>query len=150
MNPNQEHGAGAHGAGEPGAHHGVRSEEDRIRTGAIVAVGVGSLVVFFVASLAATAYLARTEGSNPPIPIGAELGESKIGVVEQQMFGLRLRADRDREARLERLGSYGWVDRGAGVAHMPIEEAMELVAKGVRPAPGRTAGAPPRSTGGQP
>ena len=38
----------------------------------------------------------------------------------------------------ERLSTYGWVDKGAGVAHMPIERAMQLVAERglpVRPAP---------------
>jgi hypothetical protein len=37
-------------------------------------------------------------------------------------------------AARERLGTYGWVDRGAGVAHIPIERAMTLVAHGVKPA----------------
>jgi hypothetical protein len=32
----------------------------------------------------------------------------------------------DNEQR-ERIGSYGWVSEGDGVAHIPIEEAMELV-----------------------
>jgi hypothetical protein len=30
--------------------------------------------------------------------------------------------------QLERLGSYGWVSEGDGVAHIPIEHAMSLVA----------------------
>ena len=29
--------------------------------------------------------------------------------------------------QLETLGSYGWVSEGDGVAHIPIERAMELV-----------------------
>ena len=28
----------------------------------------------------------------------------------------------------KRLGSYGWVDRQAGVAHIPLDEAMRLMA----------------------
>lgn len=30
--------------------------------------------------------------------------------------------------QLEQLGSYGWVSEGDGVAHIPIERAMEIVA----------------------
>jgi hypothetical protein len=33
-----------------------------------------------------------------------------------------------RAAEIERLSSYGWVDRKAGVVHIPIERAMALVA----------------------
>lgn len=32
-----------------------------------------------------------------------------------------------RQEMSERLSSYGWVDEGAGVVHIPIEEAMELL-----------------------
>lgn len=34
----------------------------------------------------------------------------------------------------ERLRGYRWVDKNAGVARIPIERAMELTAKGVKPA----------------
>ncbi|HET8540381.1 MAG TPA: hypothetical protein VFL83_10965 [Anaeromyxobacter sp.] len=118
------------------AHGGVRSEEDRISTSRIVAVGVGSLVVFFLAGLAASVYLAVRQGEHGPVPIPPEVGRSKIGMVEQQQFDLSVRGERDRAARLERLRSYGWVDRPAGVVHVPIDLAMELVTKGVRAAPG--------------
>jgi len=37
--------------------------------------------------------------------------------------------DRFRERESERLTTYGWVDRQAGVVHLPIERAMEIVAK---------------------
>ena len=32
-----------------------------------------------------------------------------------------------RAAKRSRLASYGWVDRERGIAHIPIEEAMQLV-----------------------
>jgi hypothetical protein len=35
----------------------------------------------------------------------------------------------------ERLRGYGWVDKNAGIARIPIERAMELTANGVKPAP---------------
>lgn len=117
-------------------HGAVRSEEDRISTGTIVVVGIASLVIFFLAGLAASAYLRVRQGERGPLTIPAEVGQSKIGMVEQQLFERSARGERDRAVRLERLRSYGWVDRAAGVAHIPIDEAMDLVAKGVRAAPG--------------
>ncbi|HEX9051624.1 MAG TPA: hypothetical protein VF841_13920 [Anaeromyxobacter sp.] len=131
-----------------GAHGAVRSEEDRIATGKLVAVGVGSLLVFFLAGLAAAVYLQVRRGEHGPVPIPPEVGRSKIGLVEQQQFDVAVRGERDRAARLERLGTYGWVDRAAGVAHVPIDVAMELVAKGVRASPGPAA--QERVPGGQP
>lgn len=43
-----------------------------------------------------------------------------------------------RAAETQRLESYGWVDRGRGIVHVPIEDAMRRVAQqGIRgwPAP---------------
>jgi len=51
---------------------------------------------------------------------------------------LAWRADREsrqktlrevREAEAKKAGSYGWVDRKAGVVELPIERAMELTAQ---------------------
>ncbi len=123
-------------------HGHARSEEDRIKTPAILAVGAGALVLFFLASLAATGYLRLKVGERPVLPIPPEIGQSKIGMVEQDVFELARRGERDRAARLQHLRSYGWVDRGRGVVHLPIDRAMELVVKGERarpepaPAPG--------------
>lgn len=52
--------------------------------------------------------------------------------------GLDLARMRERERA--RLSTYGWVDRQAGVVHIPIERAMEIVAREglpVRDASGR-------------
>lgn len=126
-------------------HHDVRSEEDRVSSGMVIAVGVASLVVFFFASLAAGGYLHLRQEEHPPIAVPPEIGQSKIAMIEQQLFDVAVRGTRDRARRLERLRSYGWVDREAGVVHMPIERAMDLVAKGVRPPQAPTGGeaAPP-------
>ena len=118
------------------AHGGVRSEEDRIQTGTIVLVGIASLVVFFLASAAAVSYLNVRQGERPPLPIPPEVARSKVGMVELQQFEVAVRGERDRAVRRQRLESFGWVDRGAGIVHVPIEHAMDLVAKGVRAAPG--------------
>lgn len=51
----------------------------------------------------------------------------KLGIAED-LTRVTQSADR-------RLEHYGWVDQPAGIARIPIERAMELVATGVKPAP---------------
>ncbi len=120
----------------PPAHGGVRSEEDRIPTRSLLAVGAGALVLFFLASFVTLSYLRVKEGDRPPLPIPADMGRSKIGMLEQQIFELSTRGEQDRARKLDQLSTYGWVDRRAGIVHVPIGRAMELVAEGVR-APAR-------------
>jgi len=108
---------------------------------------VGALVIFFLGSIAAVGYLRARQEERGPIAIPEEVGQSKIGLVEQQIFDLAVRGERAQEKKRERLGSTGWVDKKAGVAHIPIAEAMRLVARGVRsaiPAGGES------TSGGQP
>ena len=50
-----------------------------------------------------------------------------------------------KKQELDRLNRYGWVDRKAGIAHIPIDRAMDILAETGLPEPGRTAEAePPR------
>jgi hypothetical protein len=139
MTPHTERAEAAHA--EHG-NHGVQAEDDRIPSGKIVFVGVSALVVFFLASAVAVGYLRIREGQHTPVPIPPEIGQSKIGIVEQQIFEVAVRGARDRAQKRQRLESYGWVDRDARIVHVPIERAMDLVAQGVRPAPDHVAPAP--------
>jgi hypothetical protein len=134
---------------EHGNGSGVRSEEDRISTGKILVVGIASLLLFFGASVATSLYFQARRTAGGPVRVPPEIGSSKIGMVEQQIFEKAERGSRDRAMREERLRSYGWVDRRRGVVHLPIERAMDLVAGGARPAPGEGA-TPPPPPGGQP
>jgi hypothetical protein len=111
----------------------------------VVLVGLAALLTFAVASFVAMAYLRHEAGAHPAPALPPELGRTKIALVEQSLFsdGNALRGEKDRAARLARLNGRGWVDRARGVAHIPIEEAMALVAAGARPPPGRPPGAPP-------
>jgi hypothetical protein len=59
--------------------------------------------------------LATTQAQAPPEP---RLQPDPVHDVE------RMRA-----AEEQRLHSYGWVDKEKGVAHIPIEQAMELVVR---------------------
>jgi len=111
-----------------------RSEDDRVDSRAVLLVGLAALFTFTVAALVAMSYLRHEALTRPAPALPPELGQTKIGLVEQSLFfdGNVLRGDKDRAARLARLHGWGWVDRAAGVAHIPIEEAMALVAAGAR------------------
>jgi hypothetical protein len=112
------------------------AEEDRIGSRTIVMIGVGALLVFFVASLAAIGAMKRQQGRiNPegPAPLPAELGQSKIGLLEQRLFENSNQADVVNRVQRAKLGSYGWVDPAQGIIRIPIERGMEMVIAGERP-----------------
>ena len=48
-----------------------------------------------------------------------------------------------RHEMAERLGSYGWVDEGASVVRIPIEQAMDLLVEQGTVAAGGRAATPP-------
>src|SRR5205823_3522166 len=53
------------------------------------------------------------------------------------------------EEQLSRIHSYGWVDRRAGIARIPVDRAMDILARtGLPkvPAPAPVAGAPPNTS----
>jgi hypothetical protein len=121
-------------ANEHGGH--PPAEEDVLPSGKIYFVGVVALIVFFLGSLAAglgMTTLRRQLNPDGPPPTPSEVGRAKIGIVEQRLFEHANQGPAWREAAERRLSSFGWVDRQKGVAHIPIERAMEMVEKGARP-----------------
>ncbi len=73
-------------------------------------------------------YADRAEAAKaPPSPI-AEANEQRVplGPLLQNDPEGELEALRHEMA--QRLGSYGWVDESAGLVHIPIEQAIDLVA----------------------
>jgi len=123
------------GAGHGGSAH-PPAEEDRVPSGKIVVVGVAALVVFFLGSLAAGIGMeAMRRQVNPegPAPLPAQAGQGKIGIVEQRLFEHSNMGAAWRERQQRRLQSFGWVDQSKGIAHIPIDQAMERVEKGEHP-----------------
>jgi hypothetical protein len=93
----------------------------------LVAVGAASVVILLVA-IAAAGLLLRVDRpdhgrATAPLPARApdEIGHVEQSLVESTRRGLDLQ-DRQRAA----LGRYGWVDRDAGIARIPIERAIDL------------------------
>jgi len=112
------------------AEHGfpVRQEEDRVRTRRVSE----ALVAVLVVSLALSAWAgwilrARERAPVPPRVVAAEVGGVMQTLIGTDTAAYAL-ADRDREV----LESYGWVDREAGIARIPIEQAMRLVVEAYR------------------
>jgi hypothetical protein len=125
-------------AESPHGHGGAHppAEQDRIRSRTIVAVGVASLVVFLVASLVVVAGLRRQQRQllpDGPRPLPAELGKSKIGIVEQRLFEHSNQAQATSRVQRRKLETYGWVDPAQGVVRLPVERGMQLVIEGQRP-----------------
>jgi hypothetical protein len=86
---------------------------------AIIFLGLWGLFAFFSARLSSSASPARTH-SLPPEP--------RLQVDETKDLA-RLR---DRENAI--LNNYGWVDQKAGIVRIPIERAMDIVARRGLPA----------------
>jgi hypothetical protein len=97
----------------------------------VAAVGVAAIVLFSGAVLWARNILRdETRAALPqgeaPAP---HVGQDEIGIVDQKMFELEGRAELLRRDQLRRRDSYGWVDRDAGIIHIPIQRAMDETVK---------------------
>lgn len=109
-----------------------RQEEERLPLRAVGAVAGTALIGFVVATLWSTQILntqTRMDQPQGPPPTPAKIGEPEIGMVDQTPFELEGRAESLRKEQLRTLESYGWVDRDAGVIHIPIQDAMHQVAE---------------------
>ena len=110
---------------------GPPPEEERIPFGKVAAVGLTAIVLFSAAVvweqhlLAVETRAALPQGEAP----APRVGQDEIGIVDQKMFELEGRSERLRRDQVQRLGSYGWTDRDAGLIHIPIQRAMDEVVK---------------------
>lgn len=75
-------------------------------------------------------FVGLSEGAYPP---AAPITDENIGQREPPLPRLQSVPNSDlqryRQQQEQRLTSYGWVDRSAGVVHMPIDRAMDLIAE---------------------
>jgi hypothetical protein len=76
---------------------------------------------------------------NPSPSIPGAIGDHRINLLLQPMFAIETQAYDEHARESERLDSYGWTDRDAGIIHIPILRAMDDVLTG------GDAGAPTRS-----
>jgi len=139
----------AHSVPSP-AHesHGHETRDASIR--GLVIFGLSlfvTLVLVLVLSARLFWYFARVQSLGPPASPFAHF--RTLPPTPRLQADPRRDLQRFREGQRELLSSYGWVDKNAGIVHIPIDRAMDLlvqrglaVAPGFSPAP---AGPPVRS-----
>ena len=93
---------------------------------------VGLFMTIFIAMTALGIMYKRMYADNQAIPVPPTQESFKYAPQEKTSIS-RDWADIDRLAR-QHLDGYGWTDRGRGVARVPIERAMSLVASEGLPA----------------
>jgi hypothetical protein len=104
--------------------------EEVINWFALIGVGLAALITFSIATFVVWRYLeARQKVLQPagPAVVPARLGQAEVGIVDQVPFDVTRAVQVYRKERIERLSSWGWMDRKQGTIHMPIERAMDLV-----------------------
>jgi len=114
----------------PAQSQAVEIAQQKMNWPWIIGVGVVSVLIFAVATLWSTHILNVTRSEMQPAgppPIPKEVNQYEVGIVNLRVFALDQRAAQKRLRQLERLDSYGWVDREAGVAHIPVTEAMKMM-----------------------
>lgn len=103
----------------------------RLTIGLLVLVAVAMILMWYLT----TSMFERQQAGDPPPPLMVEAR------VQHRPPNPRLQsepfADFDllRARHDYRLSSYGWVDETAGVAHIPIDRAMDLLVAQGLPAP---------------
>ncbi len=126
----------------PGEHP---PEPDHVPMTKIAVVLVTALVVFVVGGLwSASVQRGETGSVRADVsPAPSLAGSTEVGIVYQRPFAEDPRApsgssasprpseppNASLERARRRLETSGWVDRDAGTVHVPIEDAMEIVAK---------------------
>jgi hypothetical protein len=109
----------------------MQAEKDELNTPTVVTVGIVAAILLFAAIVFLQAYFARAERAEYQRKVVSQRSEELATVQAAQ------------EAQLH---GYRWVDRARGVAAIPIDRAMALVA-GELPARGE---APPPAPAGEP
>jgi hypothetical protein len=134
--------AHAHNLHDGHAHGSAATEPEVIGFGKVITVGVLSVVLFVIGSIWALQIRTVTEKAmNPTVmdakgnlvggsrhtAVPAGYGAEEQGIVDQVPFELNTWVAKDHAASTAKLKGYGWVDKQAGVIHVPIERAMDLV-----------------------
>jgi hypothetical protein len=114
--------------------HGSSDEIDFVK---VILVGLGSLILFAAGTIWAVAIFhretARAHAATGPARQPVMLGQTEVGIVDQVLFEGDHRLADWKADRKGHLDGYGWIDRSKGIAHIPIEKAMDEVLSGALP-----------------
>jgi hypothetical protein len=108
----------------------VTQEPDVVRERRLRGIGIAGVVITLASLAIAGALLVvsgrgRDHGPSEPSPAPPE-----IGTIEQTLATSAERGIDLKNAQREALDRYGWSDRDAGLAKIPIDRAMDLVLEG--------------------
>ena len=92
------------------------------------------MLSLIVIGVGATLVTAHEEGSYSTVVGPGDVAQKAVRPhdilgIYQTLIEEDTTTEHERRRDLKRLSSYGWVDRSRGVVHIPIDRAMELVAK---------------------
>ncbi len=113
----------------------LHQEEDTISIGYIA---LAAVVIVVVSGVMIVWALSEVNSSNAELRPSHAFSEQWLGPrhtvqnVRQDVFDEQPAEGLHAAARRE-LNGYGYVDKGAGVVHIPIDRAIDLVAAGRRP-----------------
>jgi hypothetical protein len=103
----------------------------------VIGVGVASLMLFAL-SIAVAGKLMHFTQAEIESKVGhareIDTKRGEIGIVDQVPFDADRRLPSWRVERKAYLEGYGWVDRAKGVAHIPIDQAIDQILAGASPA----------------
>jgi hypothetical protein len=138
---------GAHSGGAPPQHDTVAFESRDVKARtiyvylAVLAVAVILSYAVCVIILRATTSMAR-ESDTPPPPVRKEMGKDYLTMPpEPRLQGVPGHGNDPQEDLREKLREdneanekAGWVDQSAGVAQIPVKDAMKIIAEKGLPA----------------
>jgi hypothetical protein len=104
---------------------------EKLPTKAIVFVLAAALTVFgiglWLANKERVGGIDRLHGEFGEAEHPPSVGRPEIGIVDQELFETEVRSQTYKLEASKKLHTYGWVDRPAGIIHIPVEKAMEMV-----------------------
>jgi hypothetical protein len=110
----------------------VRQEADEVASAKLLRVGIASIFIGALGIFFAGVVVVASIGAirpNQAGPQGPRTAPRALSHIEQTpIWTARVGLDL-RDAQRRDLESWGWVDRRAGIAKIPIERAMDIVAK---------------------
>ncbi|AOB31465.1 hypothetical protein AKI39_13355 [Bordetella sp. H567] len=103
---------------------------DGIDVRRVARIGIGAIVVLVVVVAGAIRLTSRWDDDRPPGQTAAPRSWISGPLLETQP-----QADMAQylQAKRKLMDGYGWVDRQAGIARIPLDKAMQAVAEGARP-----------------
>lgn len=109
---------------------GVTHEEERVEGRIVLAVIAGTILFSLFLSLLAWQAVVRSERAARPsgnFPERQYRIAPEIAGVERTLFGTAMEGPALARAQRARLDGFGWVDRGRGVVHIPVDAAIDLL-----------------------